>query len=76
MTQNVAAERLKYTTPAPKDIDHGELTFIAVLAPPELDRSGDLKFTKKAVSEITPAIKEYKGIVGRSAMPVKAGVKR
>ncbi len=75
VTQNVAADRLSFTTSTAEGVAHGDVVFIAVPTPPNPDGSVDLRFIEKVAREIAPHIDSYKVIVDKSTVPVKTGEK-
>ena len=76
--QNVAAERLKFTTSTEEGVKNGDIIFIAVPTPPQPDGSVDLSFIEKVAREIAQCLTPemgYRVIVDKSTVPVKTGDK-
>ena len=67
---NVAANRLRFTTDAEQAIDHGMLQFIAVGTPPDEDGSADLKYVLKVAETIGRHMSDYRLVITKSTVPV------
>ncbi len=75
VTRNVASKRLLFTSSIEEGVHHGEIIFIAVPTPPQLDGSVDLSYIEVVAREIATVLKEYRVIVDKSTVPVKTGEK-
>ncbi|MFZ4115789.1 MAG: UDP-glucose dehydrogenase family protein [Chthoniobacterales bacterium] len=75
VTRNVASKRLMFTSSIQEGVDHGEVIFIAVPTPPQVDGSVDLSYIEAVAREIAGVLKEYRVIVDKSTVPVKTGEK-
>lgn len=67
---NVELGRLKFTTDMPVAVDHGEVLFIAVGTPSDVDGSADLKQVLAVARTIGSNIDGYKVVVTKSTVPV------
>lgn len=68
--ENIAEERLLFTTEAAKGVEHSDLFFIAVGTPPDEDGSADLKYVLAVASSIAEHIENDAIIVTKSTVPV------
>ncbi len=68
--QNVAQERLKFTTDITLAVDHAEVIFIAVGTPPDEDGSADLSHVLAVARAIGQNLQEYRVVVTKSTVPV------
>lgn len=68
--QNVAQERLKFTTDIEQAVDHAEVVFIAVGTPPDEDGSADLSHVLAVAKAIGQSLKEHRVVVTKSTVPV------
>ncbi len=68
--ENVAAERLQFTTDVARAVAHGEYLFIAVGTPPGEDGSADLKHVLEVAESIGTTMRSRKLIVNKSTVPV------
>lgn len=68
--ENLAAERLRFTTDAREGVEHGDVQFIAVGTPPGEDGSADLKYVLSVASTIAGHMSEAKVVVVKSTVPV------
>jgi len=73
--QNVAADRLRFTTSTAEGVENSDVVFIAVPTPPLPDGSVDLSFIEKVAREIAAAMTSYKIVVDKSTVPVQTGDK-
>ncbi len=67
---NVELGRLKFTTDMSVAVDHGEVLFIAVGTPSDVDGSADLKQVLAVARTIGSIIGGYKVVVTKSTVPV------
>ncbi|MDO8643226.1 MAG: UDP-glucose/GDP-mannose dehydrogenase family protein [Candidatus Woesearchaeota archaeon] len=67
---NVQKNRLVFTTNKQQAIEHGDVIFVAVGTPSNLDGSVDLRFVDAVAADIGVYINEYKVVVNKSTVPV------
>ena len=67
---NVAADRLRFTTDVAESVAHGLVQMIAVGTPSGEDGSADLQYVLAAARNIAKHMTEYKVIVDKSTVPV------
>jgi len=70
VTQNVAANRLFFTTSAQEGVDHARVIFIAVGTPSLPDGSSDLQYVKTVAATIGEYITKPTIVVNKSTVPV------
>ncbi|WP_251976403.1 UDP-glucose dehydrogenase family protein [Salinicola avicenniae] len=70
VTENVAQERLLFTTDAAEAVAFGTLQFIAVGTPPDEDGSADLQYVLAVANTIGTHMDEYKVVIDKSTVPV------
>ena len=68
--ENIAADRLAFTTSINEGVDHGEVIFIAVGTPPDEDGSADLQYVRQVAQSIGERISDYRVIATKSTVPV------
>lgn len=68
--QNVAEERLKFTTDIKQAVDHADVIFIAVGTPPDEDGSADLSHVLAVARAIGQNLQEHRVVVTKSTVPV------
>src|SRR5687767_1793948 len=73
--ENVAKNRLRFTTSTKDGVDNSEIIFIAVPTPPMPDGSVDLSFIEGVARDIAGAMTSYKIVVDKSTVPVRTGEK-
>ena len=73
--ENVAKNRLSFTTSTKDGVDNSEIIFIAVPTPPMPDGSVDLSFIEGVARDIAGAMTSYKIVVDKSTVPVRTGEK-
>jgi UDPglucose 6-dehydrogenase len=73
--ENVAKNRLSFTTSTKEGVDNSEIIFIAVPTPPLPDGSVDLSFIEGVARDIAGAMTSYKIVVDKSTVPVRTGEK-
>jgi UDPglucose 6-dehydrogenase len=73
--QNVAADRLRFTTSTREGVEVSDVIFIAVPTPPMPDGSVDLSFIEGVAREIAGCMTGYKIVVDKSTVPVNTGEK-
>jgi UDPglucose 6-dehydrogenase len=73
--ENVAKNRLSFTTSTKEGVDNSEIIFIAVPTPPLADGSVDLSFIEGVARDIAAAMTSYKIVVDKSTVPVRTGEK-
>src|SRR4026207_1988581 len=73
--RNVSARRLHFTGSIQEAVERSQVIFIAVPTPPQSDGSVDLSFIEKVAREIASVLTDYRVIVDKSTVPVKAGEK-
>lgn len=71
--QNIAANRLAFTTDAKAAVDHADVIFIAVGTPSDEDGSADLQYVLKVANTIGQHMESTKVIVDKSTVPVGTG---
>jgi UDPglucose 6-dehydrogenase len=67
---NIAGDRLEFTTSIDEGVDHGEVIFIAVGTPPDEDGSADLQYVRQVAQSIGERISDYRVIATKSTVPV------
>ncbi|MDM0043532.1 UDP-glucose/GDP-mannose dehydrogenase family protein [Variovorax dokdonensis] len=67
---NIAAERLIFSTDVAAAAAHGDVQFIAVGTPPDEDGSADLKYVLEAARNIARHMNGFKVVVDKSTVPV------
>jgi len=67
---NIAADRLSFTTDIASGVDRSDVLFIAVGTPPDEDGSADLKYVLQVANSIGSAMDGYKVVVTKSTVPV------
>ncbi len=67
---NIAAERLSFTTDIVAGVESSDVLFIAVGTPPDEDGSADLKYVLQVANSIGQAMNGYKVVVTKSTVPV------
>src|SRR5436190_937821 len=72
---NVAKNRLTFTTSTKEGVENSEVIFIAVPTPPQPDGSVDLSFIEGVARDIAGAMTTYKIVVDKSTVPVRTGEK-
>src|SRR5471032_2520708 len=65
-----AAGRIRFSTDIKESVEHGEIQFIAVGAPPEKDGSADLQYVLEAARNIGRYANGFKVIVDKSTVQV------
>ncbi|MBL7713834.1 MAG: UDP-glucose/GDP-mannose dehydrogenase family protein [Bdellovibrionales bacterium] len=70
LTTNIKSERLHFTTDPKAAIEHGELIFIAVGTPSDVDGSADLKYVLQVADTIGTQMSGYRVIINKSTVPV------
>ncbi|WP_110649780.1 UDP-glucose dehydrogenase family protein [Salinicola peritrichatus] len=70
VTENVAQERLLFTTDVAEAVAFGALQFIAVGTPPDEDGSADLQYVLAVAKSIGQHMDDYKVVVDKSTVPV------
>ncbi|HDZ57875.1 MAG TPA: UDP-glucose/GDP-mannose dehydrogenase family protein [Pseudomonas xinjiangensis] len=70
VTENYAADRLRFTTSLKDTMDDSELFFIAVGTPPGEDGSADLRYVVDVAREIGSLITRPSIIINKSTVPV------
>jgi UDPglucose 6-dehydrogenase len=73
--ENVARNRLSFTTSTKEGVDNSEIIFIAVPTPPLSDGSVDLSFIEGVARDIAGVMTSYKIVVDKSTVPVRTGEK-
>src|SRR5215212_8114583 len=73
--ENVAKNRLSFTTSTKDGVDSSEIIFIAVPTPPLADGAVDLSFIEGVARDIAAAMTSYKIVVDKSTVPVRTGEK-
>ena len=68
--ENIASQRLSFSTSIKEGVDHGEVIFIAVGTPPDEDGSADLKYVKQVATSIGEEMQQYRVVVTKSTVPV------
>src|SRR6202045_2577776 len=68
--RNFEAGPLRFTTSAQEGVQHGLFQFIAVGTPPDEDGSADLRYVLAVARTIGGLMKNYKGVVTKSTVPV------
>lgn len=68
--ENVAEERLRFTTDAKQAVDFGQIIFIAVGTPPDEDGSADLRYVLQVAASVGEHMSAYRLIVNKSTVPV------
>jgi len=67
---NIKAKRISFTTDARTAVVEGDLLFIAVGTPSDVDGSADLKYVLQVAETMATHMNEYKLIVTKSTVPV------
>lgn len=70
LATNIKAERIHFTNDPAAAIDHGELIFIAVGTPSDVDGSADLKYVLQVADTIGSKMSGYRVIINKSTVPV------
>ena len=68
--ENIAAERLTFTTSIEEGVDHGEIIFIAVGTPPDEDGSADLQYVRQVAKSVGESMSSFRVVVTKSTVPV------
>ena len=68
--QNLAAERLIFSTDVQAAVRHGDVQFIAVGTPSDEDGSADLQYVLAAARNIGRHMESFKVVVDKSTVPV------
>ena len=68
--ENVAAQRLFFTTDLASAVQDAQAVFIAVGTPPQEDGSADLRHVLKVAASIADAIRTYTVVVVKSTVPI------
>jgi len=68
--QNLAAERLSFSTDVAAAVKHGDVQFIAVGTPSDEDGSADLQYVLAAARNIGRHMEGFKVVVDKSTVPV------
>ncbi|HEY1227383.1 MAG TPA: UDP-glucose/GDP-mannose dehydrogenase family protein, partial [Ramlibacter sp.] len=68
--QNLAAERLSFSTDVAAAVRHGDVQFIAVGTPSDEDGSADLQYVLAAARNIGRHMEGFKVVVDKSTVPV------
>ncbi len=68
--QNLAAERLIFSTDVEASVKHGDVQFIAVGTPSDEDGSADLQYVLAAARNIGRHMESFKVVVDKSTVPV------
>ncbi|MBS0450571.1 MAG: UDP-glucose/GDP-mannose dehydrogenase family protein [Proteobacteria bacterium] len=68
--QNLAAERLTFSTDVQASVKHGDVQFIAVGTPSDEDGSADLQYVLAAARNIGRYMEGFKVVVDKSTVPV------
>ena len=68
--QNLAAERLSFSTDVAASVKHGDVQFIAVGTPSDEDGSADLQYVLAAARNIGRHMESFKVVVDKSTVPV------
>lgn len=64
------AENLYFTTDVGLAVNHGEIQFIAVGTPPDLEGHADLKYVYAVAKSIAEHMSDYKLVINKSTVPV------
>jgi UDPglucose 6-dehydrogenase len=67
---NIKGKRISFTTDAKTAVEQGDLLFIAVGTPSDVDGSADLKYVLQVAETMATYMNEYKVIVTKSTVPV------
>lgn len=67
---NLSAGRLAFSTDAVWGVSEGDVIFIAVGTPSDVDGSADLSYVLKVAEKIGQSMESYKVIVNKSTVPV------
>jgi len=67
---NMAADRLHFTTDVKEAVDFGLFQFIAVGTPPDEDGSADLRYVLAVARSVAENMQDYKIVVDKSTVPV------
>lgn len=73
VSDNMAKQRLSFTTSLAEAVAHGDILFIAVGTPRQEDGSADLQHVKRVAQAIGETIQDYRVIVTKSTVPVGTG---
>lgn len=68
--ENVAANRLAFTTSIENGVAHGEIIFIAVGTPPDEDGSADLQYVRQVAKSIGESMMGFRVVITKSTVPV------
>jgi len=72
---NVAKNRLFFTTSLEESLKGAEAVFIAVGTPPDEDGSADLKYVLGVAKEIGQYIEDYTVVITKSTVPIGTAIK-
>lgn len=67
---NLKAKRITFTTEAKSAVENGDILFIAVGTPSDVDGSADLKYVLQVAETMATHMNSYKVIVTKSTVPV------
>ncbi|MGM0564480.1 MAG: UDP-glucose dehydrogenase family protein [Pseudomonadota bacterium] len=70
VSQNIEAERIRFTNDASEAVQFSDVIFIAVGTPPDEDGSADLRHVLAVVTTIGDYMNGYKVVVNKSTVPV------
>lgn len=70
---NVAEDRLRFSTSLPDVMDGADAIFIAVGTPPGPDGQADMKYVHAVADQIGENLKDYTVVVTKSTVPVGTG---
>ncbi len=73
--QNVAAQRLEFTTDIAVGVAHGRVIFIAVGTPPDEDGSADLQYVLQIARSVGDCLEDYRVVAIKSTVPVGSAQK-
>jgi UDPglucose 6-dehydrogenase len=68
--ENIASERLTFTTSIEEGVVHGEIIFIAVGTPPDEDGSADLQYVRQVAKSVGKAMDSFRVVITKSTVPV------
>ena len=72
---NLKASRIQFTTDLKKAVEDGDVLFIAVGTPSDVDGSADLKYVLQVADTIGTHMNGYKVVVDKSTVPVGTAAK-